>query len=92
MSRPRIPPPDHAAHLDNLLVAEIANVNTRLGRYVLHFLDADAGRVAPSSAEDDRALADTVADVAEGLRARAERREQHGDPMPLIDHGTQTQA
>lgn len=92
MNRPPIPPPDHAAHLDNLLVAEIANLNTQLGRYVLHFLDADAGRVAPSSVEDDRALADTVAGVAEGLRARAERREQRSDPTPLIGHGTQAQA
>lgn len=80
----RIPPPDDAAHLDNLLMAEVTSVNTELGRYVLRFLDTDAGRAAPLSADEERALAEQVGAIAEGLRARAARRDQHGEPPCLL--------
>lgn len=63
---------------------EVTVVNTLLGRYVLRFLDADAGRVEPVSSADERKLADRVADVADGLRARATHRELHGNPPPLM--------
>lgn len=79
-----IPPPDDAAHEDGLLMAELTRVNTLLGRYVLRFLDADADRAEPVSIVDERALAGRVAKAAEGLHARAERRERHGNPLPLI--------
>jgi hypothetical protein len=78
--------PDDAAYQDNVLMAEVAEVNTMLGRYVIRFLDADAGRVAPLSTSDERALADQVTAVAAGLRARAVRRERQGDPPPLVVH------
>jgi hypothetical protein len=65
-------------------MAEVTQVNTLLGRYVLRFLDADAGRAAALSTEDERALAERVAGMADGLRARADRRDQHGDPPPLM--------
>ena len=78
-----VPPPDEAAHQDNVLMAKVANINSELGRYVVRFLDADAGRAEPLSVEDERALADHVTTVAEGLRARAARRDQHGE-RPLI--------
>ncbi|MPZ84198.1 MAG: hypothetical protein GEV28_28875 [Actinophytocola sp.] len=79
-----IPPLDEAAHQDNVLIAEVTSVNNQLGRYVLRFLDADAGRAEPLSTDDERALAEQVAEVADGLRARASRRDQHGNPPPLI--------
>jgi hypothetical protein len=79
-----IPPPDEAAHEDNVLMAAITNVNTQLGRYVLRFLDADAGRDKPLSPHDERALADSVTAIAEGLRARADRRQRHGETPALI--------
>lgn len=81
-----IPPPDEAAHLDGVLMAEVSAINTLLGRYVVRFIDADALRSEPVSIDDERALADRVAAVAEGIRARADRRELHGSPVPLIDH------
>lgn len=81
-----IPRPDDAAHQDNVLMGEVAEVNTMLGRYVLRFLDADAQRAAPVSPADERALADQVTAVAAGLRARALRRERQGDPPPLVVH------
>jgi hypothetical protein len=84
MSSPAIPPPDETAHLDNLLMAETTNVNNQLGRYVLRFLDADAGRDEPMNADDERALADRVAALAMRLRARADRRNQDGVPLRLI--------
>jgi hypothetical protein len=80
-----IPPPDESAHLDNVLMAEVTQVNTLLGRYVLRFLDADAGRAEPLSVTDERALADRVTRIAEELRARARRRELHGTPRLLVD-------
>ena len=46
-----------------------------IGRYILRFLDADAGRAEPISIEDERTLIDRAASVIDGLRARAERRE-----------------
>ncbi len=80
----QIPPPDDATHHDNLLMADVTEVNTLLGRYVLRFLDADAGSAAPLSTQDERALAVRVAVVAEGLQARADRRDRHGEPPTLI--------
>lgn len=79
-----IPPPDHAAHQDGVFMAEVTQVNTLLGRYVLRFLDADAGVAKPLSSDDERALAERVANVADDLRARADRRDRHGNPPPLI--------
>jgi hypothetical protein len=71
------------AHEDNVLMAAIAHVNNQLGRYVLRFLDADAGRADPVSPSAERALADSVAAIAEGLTSRAARRERHGEPPML---------
>lgn len=73
MSRP-LPPPDDAAHEDGRLMHEITSVNALLGRYVLRFLDADAGRRDPVSSTDEHDLAERVSDVADGIRARAVRR------------------
>lgn len=56
-------------------MAEVANVNALLGRYVLRLLDTDAGRGLPLTTNDERALANRVAAVSDGLRARASRRE-----------------
>lgn len=66
--------PDEAAHQDSVLIAELAELNTMIGRYILRFLDADAGRAEPISPEDERALVERATRVIESLRARAERR------------------
>jgi hypothetical protein len=70
-----IPQPDEAAHEDSVLIAELAELNTMIGRYILRFLDADAGRAEPISTEDERALVDRATYVIDSLRARTERRE-----------------
>lgn len=69
-----IPPPNEADHEDGVLIAELAEINTMIGRYILRFLDADAGRAEPISIEEERALIDRAASVIDSLRARAERR------------------
>jgi hypothetical protein len=66
---------DDGAHSDELFIHELTVVNALLGRYVLRFLDADAGRTTAVTTADDRALAQRVNAVAEGIRARAERRD-----------------
>src|SRR5262245_29145947 len=70
-----IPPPDDAAHQDSVLIAELAEVNNLISRYILRFLDGDANRAEPPSAEDERALVERATKVLDTLRARAERRE-----------------
>jgi len=71
-----IPGPDDAAHDDGLLMHELTVVNSQLGRYVLRFLDADAGQADPISPSDEHALADRLTRAAERIRNRAARREQ----------------
>lgn len=74
-----VPPPDEAAHLDGLLMHELTVVNTQLARYVLRFLDAEAGQAEPITVADELALADSVATAAATIRARAERRQGEAD-------------
>jgi hypothetical protein len=81
-----IPPPDDTAHLDGQLMHALTVVNARLSRYVLRFLDADAGRARPMSPAEERELANEVSTAAEGLRARAERREQQDATTPPNGH------
>ena len=80
------PPPDDPAHLDGRLMHELTVVNARLSRYVLRFLDADSGRTNHMSPSEERALADEVNVAAEGLRARAARREQQTPAVPPTGH------
>lgn len=81
----RIPPPDPDAHTDGRLMHELTVVNTELCRYVLRFLDADAGEAEPITTTGERALADQVAAAADGIRARAARRDQPNGPRHLFD-------
>jgi hypothetical protein len=79
-----IPPPDDPDHDERVLMAAIAGVNHQLGRYVLRFLDTDAGRTAAVRPADERILAHAVTAIADGLYARAIRREQHDQPPAVI--------
>lgn len=71
---------DDTAHEDGLLMHELTVVNTRLGRYVVRYLDADAGRADPIPTADEHALADRLTAAADGIRTRAKRRDQHERP------------
>lgn len=83
-----VPPPDDVAHHDGVLMAYVCKLNEQLSRYVLRFLAADALEAEPLSPAAERALADRVADVAVGMRARADRRVQHGEPAPLVERSS----
>ncbi len=58
-----------------MLIAELAEVNTLIARYILRFLDADAGRAEPINPDDERALIERATRAIDTLRTRAERRE-----------------
>lgn len=80
------PPPDETAHQDGRLMHELTVVNSQISRYVLRFLDADAGQAEPLSVADERALGERIAEVAAGLCARADRRQALGDSrLPVED-------
>ncbi|HEV7647416.1 MAG TPA: hypothetical protein VGP26_04580 [Actinophytocola sp.] len=66
-----------------MLIAELAEVNTLLSRYILRLLDVDAGRAEPVHVDDERALVERVVRVADSVRARAERRERDGAQLPF---------
>jgi hypothetical protein len=73
-TRPQVPGPDDAAHEDGLLMHDLTVVNTMIGRYVLRYLDADAGRAEPIPVADECELAERLASVTERLVARGRRR------------------
>jgi hypothetical protein len=75
-----VPGPEDAAHDDGLLMHELIVLNSQVGRYLLRFLDADAGRAEPISPPDEHALADQLARAAEAMHKRATRREQDKQP------------
>jgi hypothetical protein len=77
-------PPDDTAHQDAVLMVEVTSLNTVLGRYVLRFLEADAGGPAELPLADEQALAERVAAVAVAMHGRAARRQQQGDRRPLV--------
>jgi hypothetical protein len=79
-TRRRVPGPDDAAHDDGLLMHDLTVVNTMIGRYVLRFLDADAGHAEPIPVADEHNLADRLTDAAEAIRARADRRDRDERP------------
>ncbi len=68
------------AHDDGRLMHELTAVNTMVTRYVVRFLDADAGRVGPISVADEQALADALSGAAVAVRARASRRARDEQP------------
>lgn len=72
--------PDDIAHRDGLLMHELSVLTTRLSRYVIRYLDADAGRVSPVPTTDEHALADHLATAADAVRSRANRRNQDKAP------------
>lgn len=79
-----VPPPDPAAHDDGRLMHDVSALNTELGRYILRFLDADTGRAEPLSVPDELALAEKVTAIADGIRARATRRQGRDSAAPLM--------
>ena len=74
--RTAVPPPDDAAHQDSMLMAELATLNTLVARYILRSMGMENRDVADVSPTDERSLANLLVSAADGLRARASRRER----------------
>lgn len=72
-------PRDEAAHVDGRMMHELSALNYQLGRYVLRYYDADAGRAEPIPVADELALANSMAAAAKAIRARATLRDRHDD-------------
>lgn len=70
------PTSDDSAHEDGLLMHDLTVVNAMLGKYVLRYLDADAKRADPIPVAEEHELANRLTTAANGIRARAERRDQ----------------
>jgi hypothetical protein len=79
-ARTRIPGPDDADHDDGLLMHELTVLNNMIGRYVLRFLDVDAGRAKPIATSDERALGSRLASAGAAIQARADRRDHDDRP------------
>jgi hypothetical protein len=73
-TRPQVPGPDDAAHEDGLLLHDLTVVNTMIGRYVVRFADANAGRAEPIPVSDECDLAERLMGAAGAVLARAKRR------------------
>src|SRR2546426_12663057 len=82
-------PGDDGWRADKALIAELAQLNTHVTRYVLRHLDVDAGRAEPITVEDERALAERLSGLAVALEARADRRAVLGS-APLCVEGETT--
>ncbi len=70
--------PDPSSRDDALLMRDVVEVGNSLGRYVVRFVGTDAGRGDHISVADERALAERLTALADGIRARAGRREREG--------------
>jgi hypothetical protein len=71
---------------DKALIAELSRLNGQVAQYVLRHLDADAGRAAPVSIDDETALAEHMTVLAAALQARVDRRAASGE-QPLMVEG-----
>jgi hypothetical protein len=60
------------AHSDNVLIAELTGLNTRVARYVLRHLDADRTGQNPNTPDEHYAIADLLAYVSERMRMRGD--------------------
>lgn len=60
-----------------VLITDLVAVNKLISRYVLHALDADAGRVDPMAPSDEHHLGTRLIELADQLQARATLRSTH---------------
>lgn len=74
--RTNLVPGDDAYHDDKQLIADLASLNGNVGRFVLRYLDTDAGRAVSTSPADEMALGECMVRLGEAVQARAERRQR----------------
>jgi hypothetical protein len=83
-------PDDQAFYDDKQLMADLADLNKQLSRYVLHMLDADAKRAEPVSVADELRFAGKLGSMADRLAQRAARRAAPNVP-PVLEGETTSQ-
>lgn len=67
-------PGDEGWMAEKVLVADLSTLNAQISRYVLRLLDADAGRAAHVSVEDEQALGLLLAELGKRVQGRAAQR------------------
>lgn len=67
---------DDHYHDDKQFVADLANLNTRVGRYVLERLNADAGRTPSMSPDDEHGLGMQLVRAGLAILDQADERRQ----------------
>jgi hypothetical protein len=67
-------PTDTSWREDNALVAGLNHLNAEIARYVLRYLDADAGQAEPISPDDELCFGQQVVDLGDRVQRRATRR------------------
>ncbi len=82
-------PSDASWRDDKALISELSALSTKVTRYILHQLDADAQRAEPPSVEEERSLAEHLAGLAAKLQGRADQRAAHGN-QPGVAESTST--
>lgn len=80
---------DEAWKEDLEFIADLAQLNDRLKRYVLRYMDADAGRTSPVGTADERALGSWMVELGKALQSRADRRAHvvEAEPNTETDNG-----
>ena len=73
---------DHDWWEESKFIAELTSLNTWIGRYVIRYLDADAGRSQPATTNDHQALGDQLVALGLAMQTKARQGElSHGDPV-----------
>jgi hypothetical protein len=63
---------DHSAwREESKFIAELASLNAGIGRYVLRYLDADAGRTQPATPQDEQALGERLVALGQAMQTKA---------------------
>lgn len=64
---------------ESMFIAELTRLNNWIGRYVMRYLDADAGRTQPATTQDEQALGDQLMALGQAMQTKA----RHGE----LNHG-----
>jgi hypothetical protein len=64
---------------ESRFIADLTRLNTWIGRYVMRFLDADAGRTQPATTQDDQALGDQLVALGLAMQTKARQDELNRD-------------
>jgi hypothetical protein len=70
---------------DKTLMADLSRLNAEITRYVLRYLDADAGQIEPISTHDEQTLGQRLIEMGQRIQHRAARRVAQTCDGPVIE-------